>query len=136
MIHEKLALIETKQKNKNKINNFFSQVEEIIKDANSTLSEESQQKVIAKSNIKYLEDNVKEYFSKYARLKEATKTIESFDYSKKETVEIYEEKSKLEKLITGYDFLEKKFSDNIITLSGEGDTGMVTKRILERIKDK
>ncbi|MBP6913298.1 MAG: dTMP kinase [Candidatus Levybacteria bacterium] len=55
---------------------------------------------------------------------------------KKETVEIYEEKSKLEKLITGYDFLEKKFSDNIITLSGEGDTGMVTKRILERIKDK
>ncbi len=90
LIHEKLALIETKQKNKNKINNFFSQVEEIIKDANSTLSEESQQKVIAKSNIKYLEDNVKEYFSKYARLKEATKTIESFDYSKKETVEIDE----------------------------------------------
>ena len=35
-----------------------------------------------------LEDNVKEYFSKYARLKEATKTIESFDYSKKETVEM------------------------------------------------
>lgn len=90
LIDEKLALIETKQKNKNRINNFFVQVEEIIEDANSTLSEESQQKVIAKSSIKSLEDNVKEYFSKYAKLKEATKTIESFDYSKKETIEIDE----------------------------------------------
>ncbi|MCK9336265.1 MAG: hypothetical protein M0P43_00385 [Arcobacteraceae bacterium] len=90
LIDEKLALIETKQKNKNRINNFFVQVEKIIEDANSTLSNESQQKVIAKQSIKSLEDNIKEYFSKYARLKYATKTIESFDYSKKETIEINE----------------------------------------------
>lgn len=90
LIDEKILLIETKQKNKNRVNNFFVQVEKIIEDANSTLSEESQQKVIAKSSIKSLEDNVKEYFSKYARLKEATKTVESFDYSKKETIEIDE----------------------------------------------
>lgn len=90
LIDEKLALIETKQKNKNRVNNFFVQVEKIIEDANSTLNEESQQKVIAKSSIKSLEDNVKEYFSKYTRLKEATKTIKSFDYSKKETIEIDE----------------------------------------------
>lgn len=90
LINEKLALIKTKQKNKNRIDTFISEVEEIIEDANSTLSEESQQKVIAKSSIKSFEDNVKEYFSKYARLKEATKTIESFDYSKKETIEIDE----------------------------------------------
>ena len=90
LIDEKLALIETKQKNKNRVNNFFVQVEKVIEDANSTLSVESQQKVIAKSSIKSLEDNVKEYFSKYARLKKATKTIESFDYLKKETIEIDE----------------------------------------------
>ena len=90
LIDEKLAFIETKQKNKNRINSFLSQVEKIIVDANSALSEESQQKVIAKSSIKSLEDNMKEYFSKYARLKKATKTIESFDYSKKETIEIDE----------------------------------------------
>jgi hypothetical protein len=90
LIDEKLALIKTKQKNKNRIENFFSEVENIVEDANSTLSKESQQKVIAKSSIKSLEDNVKEYFSKYARLKEATITIESFDYSKKENIEIDE----------------------------------------------
>ena len=90
LIDEKLALIKTKQKNKNRVNNFFVQVEKIIENANSTLSEESQQKVIAKSSIKSLEDNVREYFSKYARLKEVTKTVESFDYSKKEIIEIDE----------------------------------------------
>lgn len=90
LIDDKLTLIKTKQKNKNKINNFFSQVEEIIENANSTLSEESQQKVIAKNSIKSLEDNVKEYFSKYVRFKNATKAFESFDYSKKETIEIDE----------------------------------------------
>lgn len=90
LIDEKFVLIKTKQKNKNRVNNFFMQVEKIIEDANSTLNEESQQKVIAKNSIKSLEDNVKEYFLKYARLKEATKTIESFDYSKKEIIEIDE----------------------------------------------
>lgn len=90
LIDEKFVLIKTKQKNKNRVNNFFMQVEKIIEDANSTLNDESQQKVIAKNSIKSLEDNVKEYFLKYARLKEATKTIESFDYSKKEIIEIDE----------------------------------------------
>jgi predicted ATPase len=90
LIDEKFVLIKTKQKNKNRVNNFFVQVEKIIEDANFTLNDESQQKVIAKNSIKSLEDNVKEYFLKYARLKEATKTIESFDYSKKEIIEIDE----------------------------------------------
>ncbi|OHE03461.1 hypothetical protein [Sulfurimonas sp. RIFOXYB12_FULL_35_9] len=90
LIDEKLTHIKTKQKNKNRIDNFLSQVEKIIENANSTLSEESQQKTIAKSSIKSLHDNAKEHFAKYARLKKATKTIESFDCSKKETIEIDE----------------------------------------------
>lgn len=88
LITDKLKLIQTKQKNKNRIDNFISEVEKVIEDANSTLSEESQQKNTAKSSVKSLDDNVKEHFAKYTRLKEATKTIESFDYSKKETIEI------------------------------------------------
>lgn len=90
LIDEKLALIKIKQKNKTRINKFLLEVEEIIEDANSTLSEESQQKTIAKRSVKSLDENIKEYFSKYAKFKEATKTIELFDYSKKETIEIDE----------------------------------------------
>lgn len=90
LIDEKLIIIETKQKNKNRIDNFIAEVEKVIEDANSTLSEESQQKNIAKGSLNALYENVKEHFLKYARLKEATKTIESFDYSKKETIEIDE----------------------------------------------
>jgi len=90
LINEKSKLIETKQKNKNRIDKFLSKVGETIKNANSTLSEESQQKTIAKDSIKALQDNVKEHFSKYTTLKKATKTIESFEYSKKEPIEIDE----------------------------------------------
>jgi hypothetical protein len=90
LIDEKLALIETKQKNKNRICNFLLQVEKIIVGANSTLNEESQQKNLARGSLETLQKNIKEHFSKYTRLKEATKLIESFDYSKKETIEIDE----------------------------------------------
>lgn len=90
LIDEKVSLIKTKQKNKNRIDVFLLKVEEIIQDANSTLSQESQQKTIAKSSIKFIKDNVKNYFLKYTNLKKATKDIEVFDYSKKETIEIDE----------------------------------------------
>ena len=89
-IIDKLKLIQTKQKNKNRIDNFLSEVEKTIEDVNSTLSEESQQKNIAKSSVDTLYENIKEHFSKYTRLKETTKKVESFDYSKKETIEIDE----------------------------------------------
>lgn len=90
LINEKSAFIETKQKNKNRIEIFLLLVEKNIEDANSTLSEESQQKNIARNSIYALHENIKEHFFKYARLKEATNIIESFDYSKKETIEIDE----------------------------------------------
>ena len=90
LINDKLKFIQTKHKNKNRIGNFIAEVEKVVEDANSTLSEESQQKNIAKNSVNALHENVKEHFSKYARLKKATKTIESFDYSKKETIEIDE----------------------------------------------
>lgn len=90
LIDEKLALVKIKQKNKNRIEIFLSKVQENIQESNSTLSEESQQKTLSKNSIKSLVENIKEHFLKYARLKETTKRIESFDYSKQEVIVIDE----------------------------------------------
>jgi dTMP kinase len=54
--------------------------------------------------------------------------------SKGDTLEIYEEKEKLKKVIEGYDWLSKKFAKEIITIDGEGSVEEVTKRIIEKIK--
>ena len=90
LIDRKLALIEKKQKNKQKINNFFLRSKDIITDTNSRLTEGSQQKSITMDNINSLKSSIKENFLKYSALKRATKTVEVFDYSKKETIKIDE----------------------------------------------
>lgn len=90
LIDEKLALVKIKQKNKNRIEVFLSKVQKNVQESNSTLSEESQQKALSKSSIKSLGKNIKSHFLKYARLKETTKKIESFDYSKQEVIVIDE----------------------------------------------
>jgi predicted metal-dependent phosphoesterase TrpH len=90
LITGKLKLIQTKQKNKNRIDNFISEVEKTIEDANSTLSEESQQKNIAKNSVDTLQKNITEHFLKYTKLKVATKVVETFEYSKKEKIDIDE----------------------------------------------
>jgi hypothetical protein len=90
LIDEKLALIKIKQKNQNRIEVFLSKVQENIQESNSTSSEESQQKTLSKSSIKSLRENIKVHFFNYARLKESTKKIESFDYSKQEVIVIDE----------------------------------------------
>lgn len=47
--------------------------------------------------------------------------------------EIYEDKEKLKKVIEGYDWLSKKFNQEIITVDGEGPVGEVMERIIARL---
>ncbi|HMS22925.1 MAG TPA: dTMP kinase [Candidatus Levybacteria bacterium] len=56
--------------------------------------------------------------------------------TKDDEKEIYEDEGKLEKLITGYEFVQKKFSEEITIVDGEGSVGEVTKKLIERIKLK
>lgn len=49
--------------------------------------------------------------------------------------EIYEDKEKLKKVISGYRWLSEKFNKEIIVVNGEGSVGEVTKRIVGRIKN-
>lgn len=56
--------------------------------------------------------------------------------SKKDDVkEIYEDKEKLRKVIEGYNWLSKKFSNEITVVNGEGQVEKVTKDIVVRIKN-
>lgn len=56
--------------------------------------------------------------------------------TKADEKEIYEDKNKLQKLITGYDFLQKKFKDEITVVNGAGNVADVTKKLIERISLK
>lgn len=54
--------------------------------------------------------------------------------AKKDDVkEIYEDKGKLQKVIEGYDWLSKKFKNEIITVDGEGSVERVTQAIVASI---
>ncbi len=55
--------------------------------------------------------------------------------SRKDDVkEIYEDKDKLQKVIEGYEWLSKKFKNEITIVDGEGSVEKVTREIIERIK--
>ena len=56
--------------------------------------------------------------------------------TKEDEKEIYEDEGKLEKLITGYEFVQKKFPEEITIVDGEGSVEEVTKKLIERIKLK
>jgi len=56
--------------------------------------------------------------------------------SKADEKEIYEDKDKLKKLITGYEYLLQKFPEEIVVVDGEGDMGEVTKRLIEKVQLK
>lgn len=53
---------------------------------------------------------------------------------KKDKLEIYENKDKLQKLIKGYDWLAKKFSNEITVVDGNQTVEKVTKEIVSKIK--
>lgn len=48
--------------------------------------------------------------------------------------EIYEDKDKISKVFTGYDYLKDRFPDEITLIDGEGSVAEVTKRIISIIK--
>jgi len=48
--------------------------------------------------------------------------------------EIYEDEEKLRKVIEGYDWLSKKFSEEIIVIDGEKPVDEVTREIISKIK--
>lgn len=53
---------------------------------------------------------------------------------KNDVKEIYEDKEKLRQVINGYEWLAKKFPDEITVVNGEGSVGEVTKEIVSKIK--
>lgn len=53
---------------------------------------------------------------------------------KDDVKEIYEDKEKLKKIIGGYEWLAKKFAEEITSINGEGNVEKVTKEIVGRIK--
>ena len=53
---------------------------------------------------------------------------------KDDVKEIYEDKEKLSKVIEGYDWLSKKFSEEIIVIDGEKPADEVTREIISKIK--
>ncbi|MEK7517308.1 MAG: dTMP kinase [Patescibacteria group bacterium] len=54
--------------------------------------------------------------------------------SKKDDLkEIYDDKNKLEQLIVGYDWLAKKFSNEITVVDGEGSVEEVTEEIIKKL---
>ena len=56
--------------------------------------------------------------------------------AKKDDVkEIYEDREKLRRVIEGYDWLSKKFKNEITVVDGEGEVGKVTRDIVDRIKN-
>jgi dTMP kinase len=56
--------------------------------------------------------------------------------TKDDEKEIYEDENKLEKLITGYEFVQKKFPEEITIVDGEGNIDEVTKKLISQIKLK
>ncbi len=52
---------------------------------------------------------------------------------KDDVIEIYEDREKLKKIIEGYDWLSKKFKNEITIVNGEGSVEKVMKGILSRL---
>jgi len=51
--------------------------------------------------------------------------------SKEQAKEIYEDKSKISKVLDGYQYLKNRFKDEITMVSGEGDVDEVTERMIK-----
>ena len=54
--------------------------------------------------------------------------------AKKDVKEIYEDEDKIAKVLTGYDYLKNRFSDEITVVDGDRDIDMITSDLIERIK--
>lgn len=67
-------------------------------------------------------------------LKISSKTSLARMHKKEEQKEIYEEKNKINKVTLGYDWLAKKFKDEILTVNGEMPIEKVTEKILSYLK--
>lgn len=52
---------------------------------------------------------------------------------KTQKIEIYEKEEKIKKLITGYDWLSKKFTKEIVVVDGEGSVEEVTRKIIAKL---
>ncbi|MDP2638320.1 MAG: dTMP kinase [Candidatus Levybacteria bacterium] len=64
------------------------------------------------------------------------KTAMSRISNKDDIKEIYEDKEKLKKVIIGYDWLAKKFDNEITMINGEQDVKNVTKEMIKKISFK
>lgn len=73
-------------------------------------------------------------YSFYLRisLKESLKRLSL----KKEEKEIYEDKSKISKLLTGYDYLKERFTKEITVVDGEDSIDEVTRKVIKHIEKK
>jgi len=56
--------------------------------------------------------------------------------AKKDTKEIYEDEDKIAKVLTGYDYLKDRFSDEISVINGEDPVEMVSENIIKIIEKK
>ena len=54
--------------------------------------------------------------------------------AKKDVKEIYEDEDKIAKVLTGYDYLKDRFSDEITVIDGDRDIDTMTSDLIERIK--
>lgn len=68
-------------------------------------------------------------------LKTSLETALSRISKKEDFKQIYEDKEKLKKLINGYNWLVKKFANEIAVVNAEESVGEVTKDIVKRIKN-
>lgn len=66
-------------------------------------------------------------------LKVSLKTALARISQKDDAKEIYEDKEKLKKVISGYDWLSKKFPKEIMVVDGEGEVGEVTEEIVNKL---
>jgi len=53
---------------------------------------------------------------------------------KKEKKEIYEDKNKIAKVMTGYDYLAKRFPKEITVIDGDREIDIITKDLISKIK--
>lgn len=63
---------------------------------------------------------------------ESTKRLNA----KKDAKEIYEKEELIEKVLTGYDYLKDRFTNEITVINGEQPIEKVTKELISKIKDK
>jgi dTMP kinase len=97
---------------------------------------EADQILIAQSILSMYHQFIIPDYSFYLKISFDTSLDRIKEKHKKDKKEIYEDKEKLEQVIKGYNWLSKRFKDEIITVNGEKSVNKVTEELLKKINIK